>query len=170
MELYEAIRTRFSCRDYQDRPVDDDTLGRILDAARLAPSACNGQPWKFIVIRDPARRQAMAEIANNQQFLAQAGVIIAIVGTNPERVMSCQVPSDPVDCAIAIEHLALAATAEGLATCWIGAFDQDRCKAFLDVPDECKVIELLPVGCPACEPTSRERKSLDDVVCYETYE
>jgi nitroreductase len=170
MDLYEAIRTRFSCRSYADKPVEEDKLHRILEAARLAPSACNGQPWKFVVIRDAGRRQALAEIANNQQFIAQAGVVIAIVGTNPGRIMSCQVPSDPVDCAIAIEHLALAATAEGLATCWIGAFDQDRCKAFLGVPDEYKIVELLPMGYPAGEATPRDRKSLDEVVCYEVFE
>ncbi len=170
MDLYEAILTRFSCRAYDGRPVEDDKLQRILEAGRLAPSACNGQPWKFVVVRDPQRRQAMAEIANNQQFLAHAGVIIATVGTNPERVMRCQVPSDPVDCAIAIEHLALAATAEGLATCWIGAFDQDRCKAFLHVPDEYKVIELLARGYPAGKTTPRDRKRLDEVVSYERFE
>ena len=102
MELYEAIQKRYSVRAYQDRPVEQDKLDRILEAARLAPSGSNRQPWKFVVVRDPETRKALAQACNNQAFVGQAPVVIVGVGLMPERTMSCQVPGDPVDVAIAM--------------------------------------------------------------------
>ena len=170
MDLYEAIRSRYSVRKYQDKPVEQDKLDRILEAARLAPSGSNRQPWKFVVVRDAETRKRMAEACNGQAFVGQAPVVIAALGLMPERTMSCGVPGDPVDVAIALEHIALAATAEGLGTCWIGAFNQDKVRSVLGVPPEVKVIEVMALGYPADEPRPKNRKAIEEIVCYEKYQ
>ncbi|HUS91844.1 MAG TPA: nitroreductase family protein [Phycisphaerae bacterium] len=168
MDLYEAIRERRSVRAYQERPVEDEKLRRVLEAGRLSPSARNRQERKFVVVRDARRRAAVAEAAG-QPWLAQAPVILAVVGTTPEAVMHCGVPTDPVDCAIAMDHMTLAAVAEGLGTCWIGHFDQDACRRALGVPDGAKIIELLPMGYPAEQPPARPRKPIEEIVCPEAF-
>jgi len=168
MELYEAINKRRSVRAYQDRPVEQDKLDRVLNAGRLAPSARNTQAWKFVVVRSAEKRSAIAEAAE-QPFLARAPVIVAVVSTQPERVMHCGIPAGPVDCAIAIDHMALAAVAEGLGTCWIGHFDQDACCRVLGVPPTAEIIELMPLGYEADSGRGKSRKPLDEVVCYESF-
>lgn len=169
MDLYEAIAKRFSCRSFKDAPIEPDKLSRVLDAGRQAPSGNNSQPWKFVVVTDPDRRGALAEGANGQAFVGQAPAVIAVVGLDENRVMACKVPGDPVNCAIAIDHMTLAATAEGLGTCWIGAFDQDKCRKILSVKPPAKIIELLPIGYPAVQAGPKSRKSLKEVVCYEQF-
>lgn len=169
MDVYEAIKTRRSVRAYQDKPVPEDVLNRLLEAVRLAPSAGNRQDWKFIIVKDKETIQAIARAANNQQFIAQAPVVIVAVSLNPDRIMSCEVPAYAVDLAIAIDHLTLAATVEGLGTCWIGAFSQGEMKKILNVPDKYKIVTLTPLGYPADSPRPKVRKSLEEIVCYEKF-
>ena len=169
MNLYDAIKARYSVRAYQDRDVEQEKIDRIMEAARLAPSASNRQPWKFVLVRDAETRKKLVSICHNQEFVGQAPVVIAGVGLSPNRIMSCGVPSDPVDVAIAMEHIALAAVAEGLGTCWIGSFDQERICELLGIPDNAKVVQVMTLGYPADEPKYRDRKSLDEIVCYEKF-
>jgi nitroreductase len=168
MDVHEAIHARYSVRSYQDKPVEDDKLQRVLDAGRLAPSARNRQQWKFVVVRDADTRQAVVK-ASEQGWLASAPVIVAVVGLTPDETMYCEVPTDPVDCAIAIDHMTLAAVAEGLGTCWVGHFKQSETRQALGVPDSAWVVELLPLGYPADQPKSKDRKALDEVVCYDAF-
>jgi len=170
MELHEAIKTRYSVRAYQDKPVEQAVLDRILEAARLAPSGSNRQPWKFVVVRDEAARKRLAVACHEQTFIGQAPVVIAGVGLFPDRVMACNVPGDPVDVAIAMEHVALAATAEGLGTCWIGAFDQEQVRTLLEVPTTAKVIEVMTLGYPADRPGEKKRRAISEIVDYEKFE
>ena len=169
MEFKETIIKRQSIREYEDKPVPQDKLNRILEAARLAPSGSNRQPWKFIVVKDSQRRRELAQAADGQPFVGQAPVIIAAVATNPDRIMSCGIPSYAVDLAIAITQMTLAAVDEGLGTCWIGAFSQDKVKEILGVPAKYKVVTVLPVGYPKIESMTKMRKSLEEVVCYEKF-
>ncbi len=169
MELYEAIKSRYSARKYEDKPVEDEKLIRVLDAGRLAPSGNNTQPWKFIVVRDGELRAGLAE-ASEQPWIKNAPVIIAVVMTDPERVMLCDVQAGPVNCSIAIDHMSLAAVAEGLGSCWIGHFDQDTARTLLAVPDSLKIVELLTLGYPKDCLGSKKRKPLDEIVCYERYQ
>ena len=169
MDLYEAIERRRSVRAYQDRPVEQDKLERILNAARMAPSASNRQPWKFVVVRQPELRRKLVPACREQAFIGQAPVVVAGVGTNPRRIMGCDIPSDPVDLAIAMEHIALSAVAEGLGTCWVGAFHQDQVKALLGVPEECKVVQMMALGYPADGDRGKDRKALGEIVCYERF-
>jgi nitroreductase len=169
MELYEAITKRYSVRAYQDKPVEQDKLDRILEAARRAPSGSNRQPWKFVVVRDAATRAKLVPACADQAFIAQAPVVIAGVGTMPERVMRCDIPGDPVDLAIALEHVALAAVAEGLGTCWIGAFGQDEVRAVLGIPANAKVVAVMTLGYPADKPRPPTRKAISEIVCHERW-
>jgi nitroreductase len=170
MDVSQAIKERYSVRKYRDEEVTDTVLNKILEAARLAPSAANRQRWKFVVVKDPERRKALARAAAGQRFVGEAPVVIAAVSLDPEYVMRCGVPEYAVDLAIAVDHMTLQAVELGLGTCWIGAFSQEEVKRILKIPENCKVVALLPVGYPADTPGPKSRKSLGEVVCYETFQ
>ena len=150
MDTYEAIGTRRSVRAYRDDPIPDDVLRRVLDAARVAPSGSNRQPTRLILVREPAARQALAPMCNNQDFITQAPVVIVAVGRNINysrgRYMGDM--SMLVDVSIVVDHLTLAARAEGLGTCWIGSFDNAALKAHLDIPDSWNIVAVTPLGYP----------------------
>ena len=168
MDVHEAIRTRTSVRNYADTPVLDESLTKVLEAARLAPSSSNKQNWRFVVVRDPESRCALAAAAGNQMWISSAPVIIAPVATEPISLMTSGVPRYAVDLAIAIDHMTLAAVAEGLGTCWIGRFSQEKARAILGVSDECMVVTIMPLGYPApVAPGAKLRRSLDEIVRYE---
>ena len=169
MELKEVIEKRESIRDYEDKPIPQDKLLRVLEAARLAPSGSNRQPWKFVVVKDRQTRQKLAQAAEGQTFVGKAPVVIAAVTTMPELVMICGVAEYPVDLAIAVDHLTLAAVDEGLGTCWIGAFSQEKVCDILKIPKSCRTVALLPLGFPKQPGRPKVRKSLDEIVCYETF-
>ena len=168
MDVYEAMEKRFSVRSYEDKPIEDDKLDRVLGAARTAPTARNRQQWKLVVVRDAATREALAAGAE-QPFLAQAPVILAMVGLTKDETMHCQVPTDPVDCAIVLDHVTLAAVAEGLGTCWIGHFDQDECAEILGVPATAKIIEMMPLGYPAAGASAKARKPMAGLTCSDRF-
>lgn len=164
MEVFEAITKRRSIRKYKPEPVPEEKLKIILEAARLAPSGGNRQPWQFVVVRNPERKKALGRAANNQKFVADAGVIIIALG-DPE-VSSVGFKRDPV---IAVEHLVLAATSLGYGTCWIGAFDEEEVKKILEIPEKLAVIALLPIGVPDESPPKRPRKELGEIFFQEKY-
>ncbi|MBM3473076.1 MAG: nitroreductase, partial [Armatimonadetes bacterium] len=143
MTVFEAIQARYSVRAYQDRPVEQEKLDRILEAARLAPSASNRQEWRFVIVRDPDKRARLVEAASGQAFVGQAPVVIVACAKHDGRIMRCGQPCYPIDVAIALEHIALQAVEEGLGTCWIGAFDEAAAKAICGIPetDDVRVIE-----------------------------
>lgn len=168
MDFYEAVQNRYSVRSYATDDVDDETLQRILTAAQLAPTARNRQEYRLVVVRDAAVRKRLAEAAE-QPFVGQAPVVIAAIGLTPQDTMSCGVPTDPVDCAIVLEHVALAATAEGLGVCWIGHFEQDAARKALNVPETATVIQLMPLGRPADAMKGKSRKPLRQLVCRDQF-
>lgn len=169
MNIYQAFESRRSVREYREDPILDDVLKRIMTAASLAPSAENSQEYKFIIVRDKNKRKALSKAANGQKFVATAPMIIAAVSLNPETVMSCGTPQYPVDVAIAVDHITLAAVEEGLGTCWIGAFNQDEVKNILNIPEQYRVVVLLTIGVPYEEPSPKSRKSLAELVCKEEF-
>jgi nitroreductase len=168
MTVIEAVRKRYSCRAYQDKPVEQDKLDSIFEAARLAPSAKNLQDWRFVVVTDSRTRRQLAEAAGNQMFLEKAGVII-VACSNSDYVMRCGQPVGPIDVAIALEHIALQAAESGLATCWVGSFYPERVKAILDIPADVAVIELMALGYPDDEPREPKRMPLEKILCYEKW-
>ena len=170
MDVYEAIEKRSSIRAYQDKPVPEELLLKVLEAARLAPSGKNSQAWKFVVVRDDERRQALGRASGGQPHVHMAPVIVAAVATEPEFVMACGIHAYPVDLAIAIDHKTLAAVDLGLGTCWIGAFLQEKVKSILEVPEKYKVVSLLTLGYPGETGRPKMRKALEEIVCYDKYE
>lgn len=170
MDVFDAIQQRFSVREYLDRPVEEEKLHRVLEAARLAPSGGNRQPWAFIVVRDAALRQQLTAAAKGQAFVGQAPVVLVACATDPGSVMSCQVEAYAVNVAIAVDHMTLQAVEEGLGTCWIGAFDQQAVKDLLGIPEGVKVVALLPLGYPAVSPpAAKSRRSQDEIVMYDRW-
>jgi nitroreductase len=159
MDVYEAIRTRKSVRAWSERPVEEDRLERVLSAARLAPSARNGQEWRFVVVRDPALRRRLGVEAAAQEFVGAAPVVLACCAETDGRVMRCGQSAYPIDVAIAMDHLSLAAAAEGLGTCWIGSFDEGKVREILGIPPAVRVVELMPLGYPL-DPSAVEKQRL----------
>ena len=169
MELKEVIEKRKSIRDYEDRPIPEDKLLRVLEAARLAPSGGNRQQWKFVVVRDAEKRQKLFQATGGQAHVGKAPVIIAAVSTAPESMMKCGVPGYPVDLAIAVDHMTLAACDAGLGSCWIGAFSQDEARKALGIPDSRTIVCLLTLGFPKEEGRPKTRKTQEEIICYDTY-
>lgn len=170
MDVMDAMRKRFSCRSWQDREVDDEMLERILAAGRIAPSARNGQPWRFVVVRDAETRAQLCVCAKGQKFVGRAPVVIAAVGANIDYVMTCGHPAFLIDVSIAVDHITLAAASLGLASCWVGAFHEQQAREVLGIPDCCRIVALLPIGYPDAEPPVRKsRKALSQITFDEKW-
>ncbi|MBE3091261.1 MAG: nitroreductase family protein, partial [Candidatus Atribacteria bacterium] len=163
--VLEVIRKRQSVRSYQDKEIPEEVLQQVLEAGRLAPSASNKQCWKFIVVKDEDLRKKLIPACKNQKFIGEAPVVIAGCATNPDYVMTCGEHSYPIDLAIALDHMSLQAAALGLGTCWIGAFYQDQVKEILGVPEDVRVVSLMPLGYPKELGTKTERKPLSEIIC-----
>jgi nitroreductase len=170
MDVMEAIKKRSSIRAYKDKPVPEEILLNVLEAARLAPSGCNSQAWKFIVVRDDKLKQALGRATGGQPHVHTAPIIIAAVATEPESIMPCGILAYPVDLAIAIDHMTLLAVDLGLGTCWIGAFSQDEVKNILGVPERLKIVSLITLGYPNETGRPKMRKTLEEIICYDKYE
>lgn len=169
MHVIDAIKARRSIRKFQNKPIPTEKLEKILDAGRWAPSASNRQAWKFVIVQNIEKRKKLAEASRNRTFVGEAPTIIIAVSLNPDYVMSCGVPSYAVDISTALDHMMLAAVEEELGTCWIGAFHQQTVKNLLNIPEEYKVVALLPIGYPAEKPEPRPRKSLNQIICFEQF-
>lgn len=165
MDVFNAISQRYSCRSYLDKPIATEKLDRILEAARLAPSARNFQDWRFVVVTDPAERAKLATAANNQKMVANAPAIIVACSNSSYR-MRCGQMIGPIDVSIALEHIALQAVEEGLATCWIGSFYHDQVRQVLDIPHSVEIIQLMIVGYPADKQPAIKRDPIENIVCY----
>ncbi|RKY85981.1 nitroreductase [candidate division KSB1 bacterium] len=173
MEFYNVIKTRRSVRSYKDEKVPAEVVRRVLDAARLAPSANNTQPWRFIVVENETTRKELGRLASNQMFIAEAPIIIVCCGEKYRDPWSWIGENMYlVDVTIAIDHLTLAARNEGLGTCWIGAFDHSSIKKLLGIPKEIDVIALTPLGYPRNEAAfteSTRRKHLSEITFKDKY-
>jgi len=167
--VYEAISKRYSCRSYQDKPIEQDKLDSLLESARLAPSAMNTQDWRFVVIIDNQTKHQVADTTNKPNVFEKAGVIIAAC-SNSDHVMRCGQAIAPIDIAIALEHIALQATELGLATCWIGSFDSDKVHEILGIPADIRIIELMAVGYAADNWKQPNREPVEKIVCYEKWQ
>ncbi len=176
MEVTEAIRTRRSVRAYATRPIPAEVMTRMQEALRLAPSACNIQPWRFILVTDPDVRQKLALAANGQKWMADAPAIIVGCGFPDQAYqrMGGHGNSVDIDVAIALDHLSLAAVADGLATCWIGAFNETQVKTLLSIPKDAKVVAMMPLGYPASPDLNRpvdpgRRKATSEIFSTDRY-
>jgi nitroreductase len=153
MDVFESIRKRYSVRSFAARPVEYEKLQAIFAAVREAPSARNAQEWRFILVTDPALRKQVAA-AGGQPFLSRCPIIVAACAETDHRVMLCGELAYPVDVAIAIDHLVLAAVQLGLGTCWVASFDPVPIRTALGIPPEVPVVALVALGYPEGEAPS----------------
>ncbi|WXG41049.1 MAG: nitroreductase family protein [Candidatus Freyarchaeum deiterrae] len=167
MDFSELIKKRYSVRKFQTTPVEDEKLQQVLDAARLAPSAVNLQPFQFIAVHTAGREQELRRICKADYFF-KAPVVICACGI-PSKAWTrwddknyCE-----VDVAIAMDHLILAATELGLGTCWIATFDTSAAREVLRLPEGVEPIVFTPLGYPADKPGAKKRKNLSELVRYE---
>jgi nitroreductase len=172
MDFWEVLESRRSVRDFDSSvAVSPESVERLLQAARQAPSAGNRQPWHFYVVRDPATRQGLAGAAYGQSFVAGAPVII-VVCADPERSAARYAQRGRElyclqDTAAAAEHILLAAVALGLGGCWVGAFDESRAAKVLALPRHLRPVAILPIGKPAGERGIRTpRRPLHDTASF----
>ena len=170
MDVFTAISQRHSVRAYKAKDVEEDKLKKVLEAAKLSPSASNRQDWKFIVVKNKENKKKLAKAAFNQSFIGEAPVVIVACGTESKSIMGCGQPTHTVDVSIASAFMILEAYELGLGTCWIGAFKEDEVKKILNIPDHVRVVAMTPLGYPNQPPSQKFRKSLDQIVCFEKYE
>jgi len=169
VDTFETIQTRYSVRGYKPDPVDDETLARLLEAARQAPTAANRQPFRLVVLHTKGREEEIGRIYGRPWF-AQAPLVIGVVAVPGEAWRrSDDKPYDEVDATIAMDHLVLAATSLGLGTCWVAAFDPRATREVLGLPDDVEPIAFTPVGYPAKDATTTSRRPLSELVKYERW-
>jgi nitroreductase len=160
MDFTKVVEKRRSIRRYKPDPVPDDLIEKILESARVAPSASNHQPYHFIIVKDAEKKKAL----RLREWAAEAPVII--VGcTDPSLSPTWHL----VDFAIAFEHIILAATNLGLGTCWQGRLENETIKKILNIPDTIRVVAVTCLGYPAEKPEPKERKALSEMVHHEKW-
>ena len=178
MSILDIIKKRQSVRRYQDRPIEDDKLKLILEAARLAPSSSNSQPWHFIVVKDRELRKKL-----DQAVPLGAAAINKFIEEAPVVIIGCVTPNffqkvtalfgrenHIIDVSIAMEHMVLEAEELGLGTCWIGWFDEGKVKKLLNVPKAAKVVAMMALGYPKEGGThATTRKPLQDIYSVDKY-
>ncbi len=168
--IMEAILKRRSVRNYLDKPVEEEKLMEVLEAGRLAPSACNNQPWKLVVVKNPETRKSLAMACDNQSFVATAPVVIVGCITEKGFNMGGWYNSNILDLALALDHMTLQAAYLGLGTCWIGAFNEKEVKKLLDIPENVRVVAILTLGYPRNERVyEKDRKQLEELISLEKF-
>lgn len=171
MNFLDLAERRYSVREYSARPVAEETLKKILQAARLAPSAVNYQPRHFVVITDQGLKEEIAQ-AYSADWFKKAPVVIVALGDH-EQAWQRKDGKDhcDIDVAIAVDHLMLAATSLGLGTCWVCSFDAKRVHSILDLPAHLEAVALIPLGYPAHDQIpKKEREDLAQLVSWNGFE
>lgn len=164
MQTFETIYKRRSVRVYKDQSIEKEKIDKLIDAARLAPTAGNRQKFKLIIVNYEEKdlKKTLAVACNQQHFVGTASHIVAGI-SEPDYKWH------QVDTAIVLEHIVLEAVELGLGTCWIGAFKEDDVKKILKIPEDKKVVALLIIGYPDENPPSKPRKDVSELVSYNRY-
>jgi nitroreductase len=169
MDFTTLVESRYSVRSYKTDLIEESKLEKVLQAMRLAPTATNRQAFQFLVVHTKGREEELKRIYGSDWF-TQAPVVVCACGIPAENWVRMDGKNyNDVDVAIAMDHLILAATNEGLGTCWIGAFDAEAAKEVLGLPPGVEPIAFTPLGYPADEPRSKKRKELSELVRYERW-
>ena len=166
MDYFELIQNRYSVRSYTNQPVTEENLNKILEAARLAPTACNRQAFKLVVINTKGREADLKKIYKGDWF-ASAPIILGIFSM-PEKtwVRVDNKNYSDVDAAIVMDHIILASTALGLGTCWVGAFDPKAAKEIIGLGKGYEPIAFTPIGYADTIEPIKTRKAIDEIVVY----
>lgn len=173
LDVFEAIKSRRSVRAFTNEDVSEEEVSKLIDAARWAPSAGNIQPWEFIVVRDPEIKRRLSIAALHQTFIEEAPVVIVVCanqmrsgrgyGSRGVNLYCLQ------DTAAATQNMLLAACALGLASCWVGAFQEEEARRVLNVPNGVRPVAIISIGHPAEKPLARSRRPLSEIVHHETF-
>jgi len=180
MKFLDLVKIRQSVRKYLNKPVEKEKIERCLEAARLAPSANNSQPWRFIVIDEPKLKERLAhktfsKLISFNSFSLQAPVLILLISQRAKIVAKIggiikNKPFELIDIGIAAEHLCLQAAEEGLGTCMLGWFDEKGIKKILNIPSKRRIELVITLGYPELEKIRpKKRKTLDGIISYNQY-
>ena len=167
MDFSELVAKRYSVRSYLPKMVEEEKLNQILEAARLAPTAANRQPFRIIIIHTVGKEEQLKTIYTRDWFVSAPLVICACAVLNEAWVRKDGKSYVDVDVAIVVDHMTLMAANLGLGTCWIANFNLEAAKRFLGTPDNVIPLIFSPLGYPADSPKPKERKALVDLVRYE---
>jgi len=168
MSVFETVRNRRSIRLYENKAVEEEKLLKVLEAARLAPSAGNGQPWSFVVITDDNVKKNLRPAYDRDWFVAAPAIIVACALSEKAWIRQDGEQYWKVDVSIAIQNMILVAQEEGLGTCWVAAFDEKRVKNVLGIPRNVRVVAMIPLGYPAEQKGPVvDRKPLEEIIRYE---
>ncbi|HTP56588.1 MAG TPA: nitroreductase family protein [Thermoplasmata archaeon] len=177
MDVLEAIRGYRPCVAFQSRPLSPETLKTVLSAARLAHSHRNLQPWRFVVVQDDERKRLLAQASPRGKLIAEAPAAIVAFAVEEDIPITIggYISAYPLDVAVAVDHLQLAATASGLGTNWLIEFNEEKVRSVLRVPEGIHPIAIIPIGFPAEGNGSAKaaaedgRKSPDEIIAYDAY-
>lgn len=169
MNLLDLAKKRCSVRDFSNSPVEAEKLKYILEVARMAPSACNLQPWSFLVLQSEEIREEIKECYDRDWF-ASAPLYILVCGNHEvswKRKFDEKDHCD-IDIAIAAEHIALAVEEVGLGTCWVCNFDPEKCRKIVKLPENIEPMVLLPIGYPARDfkAAEKNRKNEENLILF----
>ena len=164
MSFLELVKNRYSCRAYKSFDIEKEKLDYILECVRLAPSAVNRQPWKFHIVTDEEDKDKLQRCYNRDWFKTAPMYIIASILHDEEWVRADNKHHGDIDIAIAVEHLCLAATEQGLATCWVCNFDATLCKELFAMPQSEEPAVVIPLGYAADELKEKKRKNIAEIV------
>lgn len=163
MNFLDLVKSRYSCRAYTPRRVEAEKLTYVMECVRLAPSAVNKQPWRFHIVTDDKRLEELRKCYNRDWFKTAPACIIASVLHDEEWVRADGKRHGDIDIAIAVEHLCLAATEQGLGTCWVCNFDAELCRELFELPQDEEPAVLIPIGYPADELREKKRKTTEEI-------
>lgn len=178
MDFSELVLNRYSCRKYLDKKVPRDLIDQCLETARIAPSACNSQPWEFIVVDDQEKvtkivKETMSGIYNSNSFVKTAPALIVVKRIKSTYIarlggMIRDIKYSLIDVGIACEHIVLKATELGLGTCWLGWFNENKLKKILNLKKSCNIEIIISIGYPdpSVKAPQKIRKSLDNTRIY----
>ncbi len=156
MDVFETIKERSSVRSYEGKPIMKGDIELMVEAARLAPSAKNLQPWRLVIVQDPELLEDLVPVFMGQSFVADAGALV--VGLVDGSKWS------KVDLSIAMDHLCLEAVELGYGTCWLGAFKKEGLKQKIEIPDDHEPLVCMSIGVPATEERSPTKKTVNELV------
>ncbi|MBN1109782.1 MAG: nitroreductase family protein [Methanomassiliicoccales archaeon] len=162
MNIEKAIRDRRSIRRFRRGKLSYKALDRVLEAARLAPSGANRQPWELVVITDRSRLEGLVPICKDQAFIADCAAFVVGVDDPTQKWAK-------VDLSIALDHISLMAMEEGMGTCWIGAFDGERLNEYVQLPEDKVITVCMALGFPDERPPASGRKRAEELISWDLY-
>jgi nitroreductase len=172
MDVLEAMKQRKSVRNYQPTPLSAEQIQKIFNSVRMAPSVDNLQPWRFVVVTDEDVKRDLAAASGNEKWIAEAPVVVVACGLLDEAhgMIGGYMNSYSVDVALAMAYMTLAAHSEGLGTCWVNTFNEEKVRTAVQASEDVRVIALTPLGVPNGDPEPSGRKHLNEIVSYNKAE